>query len=72
MFVLLKWIGGITSRKRTGSHFVFWIFRLRRPRYPMMRKPIGKYVEYKKSHQCPEKRLWAWHCLYFLLKITNW
>lgn len=34
------------------------------PRSPVIRKPIGNYEEYKKSHKCkaglcPAKRLWA-------------
>lgn len=56
-----------------------WIFQSRCPRSPVIRKPIGNYKEYKKSHKCkaglcPAKRLWAWHSfdsLWVLIKPIN-
>ena len=53
-----------------------WIFRLGCPCCPVIRKPIAKYIEYKKSHQCktswrPAKRLWAWHWFYFFSRVIK-
>lgn len=56
-----------------------WIFQSRCPYSPAIRKPIGNYEEYKKSHKCkaclcPAKRLWAWHSfdsLWVLIKPIN-
>lgn len=43
---------------------------------PVIRKPIGKYIDYKKSHQCkdgwrPAKWLWAWHWLRVIKPIKG-
>ena len=53
-----------------------WIFRSWCPCCPVVRKPIGNYLEYKKSHQYkagwrPAKRLWAWHWLNFLWMVVK-
>ena len=60
----------------SSKQFQKWIFRSRSPYCPVIRKPIGNYVGYRKSRQCkaglrPAKRLWAWHSLNFLWVVIK-
>ena len=51
-FTIMYGLGTLISEASFAWLSSKWIFQLGCPCCPVFGKPIGKYIEYKKSHQC--------------------